>query len=91
MKPTDLELQLLIHFEDLKRRIDKQIHKIKDNCKEYGSFATENYICSVSEHERRGLAGIDQVAAVFGLETLRKHDLVKVTSYKTVEVTKLQK
>ncbi len=88
MTHLDEMLQELIALEQDVKIKYKRIEEIKAWCKEQGSFATDHHVCSVKEHTRTGLAGLDVVAKALGRDLLEDLDLIRVSQFLTVHVSK---
>lgn len=80
--------ELLLLEADVKVK-NKRIAEIKEWCREMGSFATDRFLCSVKEHERRGMVGLDKAIQLVGKDTLEEFGLITASTYKTVHVSEI--
>lgn len=71
---------------ELKPKV-KRLSELRDWCKGLGTYATENYVCSVRDQERRCLVSLDKAADALGQSFLIEHDLIQVVSFQVVSVS----
>lgn len=85
--PTDEELKEITLLESAIKPMQERLSRLKEQCREYGSLCTENYVCTVSAYKCTRIASLEDVMAVFGIETLEEHDLIRQSTSKMVKVT----
>lgn len=88
MEAVDKMLTELIDLERDVRLKSKRIEAIKSWCKEQGSFSTQFHVCSIKEHTRVGLVGLEKVANAIGRDILEDLDLINISQFSTVHVSR---
>lgn len=85
MITEDTLIEFLVLQKQLKT-ITARIDAIKAEIKDIGSFCTDRYTAAVYEQERTGIAGLQEVAHVFGFEILNKYELIRNSKFLVVKV-----
>lgn len=67
--------------------LEKRKAEIAAELKSNGSIETESFKISVSKIEQERLVGLDKVAAVVGMDKLKKNGLVSKSSYERLSVS----
>lgn len=88
MKIDNEMLRELFALEQEVRKKQKRISEIKDLCRLKGSFATKEFVCSVSEVSREIIGPTQKVLQVFGREALEKAELIYTSKFVTIRTTK---
>lgn len=83
---TDNELKELMFLQSALKSLEERIHELRTMCRRQGSFCTENYVCTITPQTRRGLAGMETVIDALGLELLKEHNLIRVSTFSIVKV-----
>lgn len=81
--------EIAAKYYELTRMIaemEKQRESLKELIHDRGNFSTKDFMVEVQERSRESLAGIKDVAAVVGEDTLRNNGLIKMINYKTIRV-----
>lgn len=86
LHPGNDDLKEYLYLKSTIKTLTKRMNEIGEACKEFGSFCTANYVCAVKEQTRTHLAGLDEVKKFFSEETLKTHGLIKVATFKLLDV-----
>lgn len=81
---------VLTEFLSLKQELklkETRLKEIQTWCKEQGSFATDVYVCSVTDRSRTGLVGLEKAIEALGKELLEQHDLITTSTFSVVSVS----
>lgn len=89
MELTDKVLDEYLELQEESKAILKRIDEIREALKEKGSFATYNFVCTVWEQERTGIAGLKEVTSAIGMEILMENDLIRTSRFLMVKVAKI--
>lgn len=84
---TDRELEEIIDTEEVVKRLSMRLTELKSRCRDFGSFCTDNFVCTVSIQVSQRIASLEEVKAVIGMDVLEVNDLVRLTTSKIVKIT----
>lgn len=79
-------MELVSLQEYLKPKI-KRMEELKTWCKTLGSYATENYVCSVRPQEKVCLVSLDKAIEALGRSLLEEKGLIQTVSFEVVSVS----
>lgn len=91
MIPSDAELEEYLNLTARLKFIQERVDEIKETCKSVGSFSTGKYVCAVTDQERRGIAGLDEVIKALGKDVLYQNGLIRLSVYQVVRVSEIVK
>lgn len=86
MRLTNEVLREATQLEAVIKQATRRLEEIKEAAKEHGPMSTKEFIVAVSEQSRVCMAGLQDVAAVFGRDKLEKAGLIKIHTFKTVRI-----
>ena len=76
-------------LEEVKSK-NRWLEEIKSACKDRGSFATSEYVCTVEKQQRQALPGLDVVCQSIQRDTLEVLGLIKTIQVVTVRIGAIQ-
>lgn len=85
---TDAVLEQYIVLKETEKAVKAELERIKEMLIAAGSFNTDYYVVAVLEQERRGVRPLNDIIKIFGIELVQEYDLISVSSFKKVVVSK---
>lgn len=85
----ELTNEVLQEFIRLNREIKektKRLDRIRQACKERGSFVTKDYLCAIETQTRTGLPSLDEVTKYISRDTLQGLGLIRTTPVVSVRI-----
>ena len=81
-------LKEYVELEKQLKPMNKRMAELKEWCKQLGTHATMNYVCSVRTQERTGIVSLANAEELVGRPFLEKNGMIKTTTFEIVSVSK---
>lgn len=88
---TESELQEYMEVVQTIKELEVRKEELKALLTDRGSFCSRNYVCSVTDQSRTGLVGLEHVEKALGRDILEYHELIRITHFKVVKVSRIAK
>lgn len=89
--PSDIELMEYIQITQTIKQLEIRREELKEICIARGSFCSRNFVCSIKDQSRTGLAGLKEVEKALGRSILEYHDLIRISHFKIVNISAVDK